>query len=259
MESPFSQPGSQERGQFAPQLLNSFQVITNNKTQLSHTMFMMTDNWESFLSNEKGKPYFIELQNTIARERAQQIVYPANDDVFRSFTLTSVEETKVLLLGQDPYHGEGQAHGLSFSVSRGIALPPSLRNIMKERRDDVGLALPQHGDLSAWAKQGVLLLNSALTVRHKEPGSHQNLGWETFTDGVLSLLNQKSTRVVFVLWGNFAQQKQHLVTAPHHVVLTAPHPSPLSAHRGFFGSRPFSRINAALAEVGLSTIDWATE
>lgn len=220
---------------------------------------MMIGDWETFLSEEMAKPYFVELEKTMAYERAQHTVYPVVDDVFRAFQLTPVQKTKVLILGQDPYHGEGQAHGLSFSVSRGVSLPPSLRNIMTERRDDVGLPLPQHGDLSIWAKQGVLLLNSTLTVRHQQPGSHQNCGWEIFTDGVLSLLNKKSTRVVFVLWGNSAQRKQRLVTASHHVVLTAPHPSPLSAHRGFFGSKPFSRINAALAEVDLPPIDWTTE
>lgn len=219
----------------------------------------MVDDWENFLDEEKGKDYFVTLESRIKNERKHHTVYPAPEQVFRAFTQTPFLKTRVLILGQDPYHGEGQAHGLSFSVQKGTTLPPSLRNIMKERRDDVGLSLPQHGDLTSWTTQGVLLLNSTLTVRHKEPGSHQGLGWETLTDSAISLLNQKSTRVVFVLWGSWAQQKSRLITAPHHVVLASPHPSPLSAHRGFFGSRPFSRINAALSDMGESVIDWSNE
>ncbi len=219
----------------------------------------MFSDWELFLAAEKEKPYFIDLHTALQQERAQHVVHPDSGDVFRALELTSIEQTKVLILGQDPYHGDGQAHGLSFSVPRGVALPPSLRNIMKERQDDVGLAMPDHGDLTKWAQQGVLLLNSTLTVRHKEAGSHQGLGWKTLTDGVISVLNQKSTRVVFVLWGNSAQHKKALITASHHIVLTSAHPSPLSAHRGFFGSRPFSRVNHSLAEVGLSPVDWSNE
>ena len=219
----------------------------------------MFSDWELFLAAEKEKPYFIDLHTALQQERAQHVVHPDSRDVFRALELTSIEQTKVLILGQDPYHGDGQAHGLSFSVPRGVALPPSLRNIMKERLDDVGLAMPNHGDLTKWAQQGVLLLNSTLTVRHKEAGSHQGLGWESLTDEVISILNQKSTRVVFVLWGNSAQHKKALITASHHVVLTSAHPSPLSAHRGFFGSRPFSRVNHSLAEVGLSPVDWSNE
>ena len=222
-------------------------------------MTLMFGDWDSFFSDEMKQPYFPDIQIRVENERTQHRVYPAPDDVFSAFRLTSLHDTRVLILGQDPYHGEGQAHGLSFSVPRGIALPPSLRNIMKERHDDVGLAVPQHGDLTSWTQQGVLLLNSTLTVRHKEPGSHQGFGWETLTDRVISVLNQKSTRVVFVLWGNSAQRKIPLISAAHHVILTAPHPSPLSAHRGFFGSRPFSRINTALAEVDATTIDWSNE
>lgn len=222
-------------------------------------MTPMFSDWEPFLSHEMAKPYFFALQNALQKERDRHTVYPATNDVFTAFTLTPYETTSVLILGQDPYHGDGQAHGLSFSVQRGIALPPSLRNIMKERNSDVGLAVPQHGDLSNWARQGVLLLNSTLTVRANEAGSHQGLGWETFSDAVISKLNEKSTRVVFVLWGNSAQAKKHLITAPQHAVLTAPHPSPLSAHRGFFGSQPFSRVNAALAESKQRTIDWRNE
>jgi len=219
----------------------------------------MFGDWEPFLSDEQAKPYFTALLESLHRERKNHVVHPTPDDVFNAFKLTSFSETSVLLLGQDPYHGDGQAHGLAFSVPQGIALPPSLRNIMKERLDDVGIAIPQHGNLEKWARQGVLLLNSTLTVRHKEAGSHHGLGWEILTNAVIAELNKKSTRVVFVLWGNSAQLKKHFITAPHHVVIESPHPSPLSAHRGFFGSRPFSRINAALTEVGHSAIDWENE
>ena len=222
-------------------------------------MFNVVSDWDAFLAEENRKPYFTQLENTIASERHHHLVHPKSEVVFKAFHTTPLRDTRVLLLGQDPYHGDNQAHGLSFSVPKGTPLPPSLRNIMKERQDDIGLDIPLHGDLTSWAQQGVLLLNSTLTVRHKEAGSHRGLGWEIFTDAVISLLNQKSTRVVFVLWGNSAQSKEHLVTASHHVVLKAPHPSPLSAHKGFFGSRPFSRINAALTEVGSETINWTNE
>lgn len=219
----------------------------------------MLRDWDSFFEEENRKPYVAALNSAIAHERKTHLVHPEASDVFHAFASTPLHDTKVLLLGQDPYHGENQAHGLSFSVRQGTPLPPSLRNIMKERRDDIGVPIPAHGDLTAWAHQGVLLLNSTLTVRHKEAGSHRGLGWETLTDAVISLLNQKSSRVVFVLWGSSAQSKEPLITAPQHVVLKAPHPSPLSAHRGFFGSRPFSRINAALTEVNASAINWENE
>lgn len=219
----------------------------------------MARDWDSFLEEESRKPYFAQLQDAIARERQQHTVHPEATDVFRAFDTTPLLETKVLLLGQDPYHGDNQAHGLSFSVRQGTALPPSLRNIMKERHDDVGLPMPHHGDLTSWARQGVLLLNSTMTVRHKQAGSHRGMGWETLTDAVIERLNQLSSRVVFVLWGNSAQSKEHLITAQQHVVLKSPHPSPLSAHKGFFGSRPFSKINAALAEAGMASINWENE
>lgn len=219
----------------------------------------MVSDWDSFLEAENRKPYFAQLHDAIAQERKHHHVHPDEGDVFKAFEITPLQHTRVLLLGQDPYHGNHQAHGLSFSVRKGSPLPPSLRNIMKERLDDIGLPIPQNGDLTSWAQQGVLLLNSTLTVRHNEAGSHRGFGWETFTDAVISLLNQKSSRVVFVLWGNSAQAKEHLVSAPQHVILKAPHPSPLSAHRGFFGSRPFSRINASLAEVGQAAINWENE
>lgn len=222
-------------------------------------MTSMFGDWKPFLSHEMSQPYFLALQNSVTEERQHHLVYPAAQHVLTAFTLTSYERTSVLILGQDPYHGDGQAHGLSFSVPENIALPPSLRNIMKERHSDVGIPFPRHGNLTKWATQGVLLLNSTMTVRAGEAGSHQDFGWETFSNAVIARLNQKSTRMVFVLWGKSAQAKQHLITAPHHVVLTAPHPSPLSAHRGFFGSRPFSRINAALSDSGQQEINWENE
>lgn len=219
----------------------------------------MVNDWKSIFDTEIAKQYFIDLTHHVAQERKEHIVHPAVEDVFRAFTLTTLESTKVLILGQDPYHGEHQADGLAFSVQPNVALPPSLRNIMKERQDDLGIPVPHHGDLTKWATQGVLLLNTTLTVRHKEPTSHHGCGWEIFTDRIIELVNEKTTRVVFVLWGNSAQQKTRLITSPHHVVITSPHPSPLSAHRGFFGSRPFSRINAALVESGMTPIDWENE
>ncbi|MGA0116804.1 MAG: uracil-DNA glycosylase [Ilumatobacteraceae bacterium] len=222
-------------------------------------MTSMFGDWEPFLSQEMAQPYFLELQNSVNDDRQHHTVYPAEQDVLTAFTSTSYERTSVLILGQDPYHGDGQAHGLSFSVPENIALPPSLRNIMKERNSDVDIPFPRHGNLTKWATQGVLLLNSTLTVRAGEAGSHQDFGWETFSNAVITHLNQKSTRVVFVLWGKSAKAKQQLITAPHHVVLTAPHPSPLSAHRGFFGSRPFSRINSALSDSGQQEINWENE
>lgn len=190
-------------------------------------------------------------------ERETTEVYPPDDDVYAALHLTSFAEVKVLILGQDPYHGEGQAHGLCFSVRHGIEIPPSLQNIYKEMHSDLGLVPPNHGNLEGWARQGVLLLNAVLTVRARSAGSHRNRGWESFTDEIIRVVNQKEERVVFILWGAFAQKKKILIEGSHHVVIEAPHPSPLSAHRGFFGSRPFSRANAALVEAGIDAVDWA--
>ena len=212
--------------------------------------------WSALLQREIGSQRHIELQRFIAHERLESTVFPPAQDVYAALDLTSFESTKVVILGQDPYHGNGQAHGLSFSVRSNTPIPPSLRNIFKELFTDVAIQREQNGDLTGWARQGVLLLNTTLTVREGEPGSHQERGWQHITDTVISALNEKPTRVVFVLWGAHARKKKILITQTHHVVIESVHPSPLSAHRGFFGSRPFSRINSALEEAGLSPINW---
>jgi uracil-DNA glycosylase len=212
--------------------------------------------WSALLQREIGSQRHIELQQFIAHERLESTVFPPAQDVYAALDLTSFESTKVVILGQDPYHGNGQAHGLSFSVRSNTPIPPSLRNIFKELFTDVAIQRQQNGDLTEWARQGVLLLNTTLTVREGEPGSHQERGWQHITDTVISALNEKPTRVVFVLWGAHARAKKTLITQTHHVVIESAHPSPLSAHRGFFGSKPFSQINSALEGAGLSPINW---
>ena len=192
----------------------------------------------------------------VAGEYESRTVYPPQADLFSAFRHCSYDDARVLILGQDPYHGAGQAHGLSFSVREGVAKPPSLRNIFKELHSDLGVPVPETGDLIPWADQGVLLLNAVLTVRAGEAGSHAGKGWEEFTDAAIEALNAKDSRVVFVLWGAYARKKARLVTAPHHVVLESAHPSPLSAKK-FFGTRPFSAVNKALADTGLAEIDWS--
>lgn len=212
--------------------------------------------WSALLQREIGSQRHTELQQFIAHERLVSTVFPSAQDVYAALELTPFESTKVVVLGQDPYHGLGQAHGLSFSVRGNTPIPPSLRNIFQELFTDVAIQREQNGDLTGWARQGVLLLNTSLTVREGEPGSHKNRGWEHITDTVMSALNEKPTRVVFVLWGAHARNKKTLITQAHHVVIESAHPSPLSAHRGFFGSKPFSQINSALEEAGLSPIKW---
>ena len=212
--------------------------------------------WSALLQREIGSERHTELQQFIAHERLVSTVFPPAQDVYAALELTSFESTKVVVLGQDPYHGLGQAHGLSFSVRGNTPIPPSLRNIFQELFTDVAIQREQNGDLTGWALQGVLLLNTSLTVREGEPGSHKNRGWEHITDTVMSALNEKPTRVVFVLWGAHARNKKTLITQAHHVVIESAHPSPLSAHRGFFGSKPFSQINSALEDAGLSPINW---
>ena len=216
---------------------------------------MLTD-WNPLLRQEFAEQYWAELQGFVQQERKLGAVYPPEEDVYAALHLTPYADVKVLILGQDPYHGEGQAHGLCFSVRRGVAVPPSLQNIYKEMQSDIGLAPPSHGNLESWAGQGGLLLNAVLTVRASQAGSHRNRGWETFTDQVIRMVNNKKERVVFILWGAFAQKKKPLIDSNRHYVIETPHPSPLSAHRGFFGSRPFSRANTALLEAGRSGIDW---
>ncbi|RZV45491.1 MAG: uracil-DNA glycosylase [Acidimicrobiales bacterium] len=216
-----------------------------------------TTDWNPILREELAKPYWAELQQFVQQERTRHTVFPPHDEVFAALHMTPYAETKVLLLGQDPYHGDGQAHGLSFSVKPGVRIPPSLQNMYKELEDDLGIPAPDHGNLESWARQGVLLLNASLTVRAHHAASHQKHGWETFTDRVISAVNDKPERVVFLLWGNSARKKKALIDTSRHVIIESVHPSPLSAHRGFFGSKPFSRTNAALTEAGLDPIDWS--
>jgi len=212
--------------------------------------------WNPILRTELTKPYWADLQRFVAEERASHPVYPAHDQVFAALHLTQYEAVKVLILGQDPYHGAGQAHGLCFSVQRGVPAPPSLQNIFKELQADLGIPPPSHGCLDAWARQGVLLLNATLTVRARQAASHQGKGWEQFTDEVIRAVSAKPERVVFILWGASARKKRALVDTSRHVIIESAHPSPLSAHNGFFGSRPFSRANQALVEAGRDPIDW---
>lgn len=219
----------------------------------------MHDDWRPLFERERAKDYFGALSAFVAAQRQLHEVYPAEPDVFAAFEMTPLSNVKVVILGQDPYHGPGQAHGLAFSVRDDQAIPASLRNIFTELSSDLGIAPPPHGNLSAWAHQGVLLLNTTLTVRRGEPLSHSGKGWEQFTTAALGAVNASSEPSVFVLWGAKAQAVRGLIdTAVHHVI-EAPHPSPLSAHRGFFGSRPFSTINSALAAVGRGPIDWRLE
>lgn len=212
--------------------------------------------WKDVLGQEKEKEYFKTVLQFVEKERVSKEIYPKKEHVFNAFKLTEYDDVKVVILGQDPYHGPNQAHGLSFSVQEGVPNPPSLQNILKELASDIGCQIPTTGDLTAWAKQGVLLLNTVLTVEQGKANSHQHKGWEQFTDTVMTLLNEREKPIIFVLWGRPAQQKQSVITNPQHVILTAPHPSPLSAYRGFFGSQPFSRINQQLIEWGEQPIKW---
>lgn len=208
------------------------------------------------LRTEFDKPYWGELQQFVEGERARHTVFPAADQVFAALHLTPYARTRVVLLGQDPYHGPQQAHGLCFSVREGVQVPPSLVNIYAELRDDLGIDTPTHGNLESWARQGVLLLNTCLTVRSGAAASHQGKGWENFTDEVLRTVNAKPHPVVFILWGAHARKKKALIDTSRQTVIESAHPSPLSAHNGFFGSKPFSRTNAALVAAGLDPIDW---
>ncbi len=213
--------------------------------------------WTEAIGEEKTQPYFQHILQYVHQERlAGKIIYPPQNEVFNAFALTEFKDVKVVILGQDPYHGPNQAHGLSFSVKPGIAPPPSLLNMYKELAQDVGFQIPSHGYLVEWAKQGVLLLNTVLTVEQSKAHSHANIGWETFTDKVIYQLNQHRENLVFLLWGSHAQKKGQFIDRPRHCVLTAPHPSPLSAHRGFLGCRHFSKTNAYLREKGIKEINW---
>ena len=217
---------------------------------------ILHNDWQPLLQEEFAKPYYQNLRRLLVMEYRTRIVYPDMYDIYAALHLTPYEQVKAVILGQDPYHGPGQAHGLSFSVKPGVPPPPSLQNIFKELHDDLGCRIPNNGYLLHWAKQGVLLLNTVLTVRQGEPNSHRGIGWEILTDRVIQLLNEREKPVVFILWGSHAQAKRALITNKRHLVIASPHPSPLSAHRGFFGSRPFSRTNRFLVENGMEPIDW---
>lgn len=217
---------------------------------------MIGNDWDNILKDEFKKDYFIKLINDVRREYQEKTVFPRKDQVFNAFRYTPYEKVKVVILGQDPYHGVGEAEGLSFSVPMDVRKPPSLVNIFKELEDDLGIKPPNHGSLHSWAKEGVLLLNAVLTVVKDQAASHQGMGWEIFTDNVIKLINQKDTPVVFILWGRYARSKKKLITNPIHFVVESAHPSPLSAYNGFFGSKPFSKTNNYLTSKGISPIDW---
>ena len=219
-------------------------------------MVNLGKDWDDILADEWQKPYYLELRKFLKQEYSTQTVYPNMEDIFNALKLTSFKDTKVVIIGQDPYHGFGQAHGLCFSVKKGVVPPPSLKNIYKELHSDIGFQIPNHGELTSWAKQGVLLLNNVLSVREGLPNSHKGKGWEIFTDRVIGELNKKETPVVFLLWGANAQKKAEIITNPKHFKLMTVHPSPLSASRGFFGCRHFSKTNEILQKNHIDPINW---
>jgi len=219
-------------------------------------MIIFKNDWQELLNDEFQKEYYLHLRQSLIKEYKTKTVYPDKYDIFNALHYTAYRDVKVAILGQDPYHGPNQAHGLSFSVKPGIAAPPSLLNIYKELHDDLQCYIPNNGYLKKWADQGVLLLNTVLTVVAGQAHSHKNMGWEQFTDKVISLLNKRTDPIIFVLWGNPAQTKKNLITSPHHHIITSPHPSPLSASRGFFKSKPFSKANTLLSALGKEPIDW---
>lgn len=219
----------------------------------------ITNDWLEPLAGEFHKPYYKKLYGKVLEEYRSRKVFPAADDIFNAFHLTPLHEVKVVILGQDPYHNDGQAHGLCFSVKPEVEIPPSLVNIYQELHDDLGCYIPNNGYLVKWAKQGVLMLNTVLTVRAHAANSHRGIGWEEFTDAAIRVLDEQDRPIVFILWGRPAQMKKSMLHNPKHLILEAPHPSPLSAYRGFFGSRPFSKTNAFLRENGVPEIDWQIE
>lgn len=219
-------------------------------------MVIFHNDWDQLLKDEFQKDYYLKLRRFLAQEYKTKTIYPDMYKIYEALKLTSYQDVKVVLLGQDPYHGENQAHGLAFSVQKGTEIPPSLINIFQELKSDLGCFIPNNGYLEPWAKQGVLLLNTSLTVAAHKANSHKNIGWEILTDAIIKLLNQKDAPLVFFLWGNNAKSKAQYLSNPKHLVLKSAHPSPLSAHRGFFGSKPFSQANKWLREHGLAEIDW---
>lgn len=219
-------------------------------------MVKLGNDWDEILENEFKKDYYLKIREFLKAEYSSRIIYPPMFDIFNALRYTSFESTRVVILGQDPYHEPGQAHGLSFSVKKGIKIPPSLVNIYKELKTDIGMEIPNHGELTSWAKQGVLLLNATLTVRQGLANSHQNIGWSIFTDNIIKALNESSKPVVFILWGGNARSKKKYISNPNHLIIESAHPSPLSAYNGFFGSRPFSRTNEFLSKNGFEPINW---
>lgn len=217
---------------------------------------MIKNDWLDVIGREFEEPYYQDLYQFIMDEYSRHVIYPKEEDVFNAFHLTPFRNVKVVILGQDPYHNVGQAHGLCFSVKQEFEIPPSLMNIYKELQSDLGCEIPSHGYLEQWARQGVLLLNTVLTVRAHQANSHQGKGWEIFTDAVIRALNQQDRPIVFILWGKPAQQKKKMLNNPNHYIIESPHPSPLSAYRGFFGSKPFSRTNEFLRSMGIEEIEW---
>ncbi len=220
---------------------------------------MIGNSWDQYLEKEFQKPYFQELLNFVTEEYKTKIIYPPKNEIFNAFRYTPYEDVKVVILGQDPYHGEGQAQGLSFSVRDTVAKPPSLQNIFKELEGDLQIPFPKHNSLIAWTRQGVMLLNSVLTVEKDKAASHKDKGWEQFTDEVIRILNEKEEPIVFLLWGSYARAKKSLITHSRHYILESAHPSPFSAYHGFFGSHPFSKTNTFLKEHGKPPIDWRIE
>lgn len=221
-------------------------------------MEQLTNSWKDLLVREAEQPYYRLLETFLERQYREETVYPKKENIFNALQLTDYENVKVVILGQDPYHGPNQAHGLSFSVEKGQKLPPSLKNMMKELQQDIGCEIPEHGDLTSWAKQGVLLLNTVLTVQAGKANSHKGQGWEQFTNTIIEHLAKREQPIVFLLWGKPAQSKRILIEqiSDKHIILQSPHPSPLSAHRGFFGSKPYSKTNKALLSLGQHPIDW---
>ena len=217
---------------------------------------LVGNNWDNILDNEYHKDYFKNIVKFINKAYKEKEIYPPKNKILRALSLCDYDNVKVVILGQDPYHGEGEAYGLSFAVSNGIKLPPSLKNIYKELYDDLGIPPSNTGNLECWAKEGVLLLNAVLTVEKDKPASHKNIGWEQFTDSIIKILNNKENPIVFILWGNFAKSKKQYITNPKHLIIESSHPSPFSANYGFFGSKPFSRTNKFLKENNIKEINW---
>lgn len=219
----------------------------------------ISGDWYEALKGEFKKPYYKQLFDTVTKEYQTRQIFPPANDIFNAFHYTPLKNVKVVIFGQDPYHNYGQAHGLCFSVQKGVQVPPSLVNVYKELQDDLGCTIPSHGCLTKWAEQGVLMLNTVLTVRAHEANSHKGIGWEEFTDAAIRVLNEQDRPMVFILWGAPAQRKEKMLNNPQHLILKAPHPSPLSSYRGFFGSKPFSQTNAFLKAHGVEPIDWQIE